>query len=199
MSLVILKVDREKKTHSIYCEGITISGEQIYLTRSNKITHIDNPNYSILLGTTGNMEFTRYFRLHFEEHFKKSNMLQNLSKCDLGSESLKDIVYNIWRSFCLERMLDLDTNNFNGFGCILSINGHLYVADHYRCDEKNTFGTYEVIDRNYCAKGQEEIAALCLLENDIEIQRIFDTICKFNNSINNNIRSIENISYSDKI
>ena len=91
MSLVILKVNREKKTHSIYCEGITISGEQIYLTRSNKITHIDNPNYSILLGTTGNTEFTRYFRLHFEEHFKKSDMLQNLSNCDLGTENLKDI------------------------------------------------------------------------------------------------------------
>lgn len=45
----------------------------------------------------------------------------------------------------------------------------------------------------------KEIAALCLLENGIEIQRIFDTICKFNNSVNNNVRSIENISYSDKM
>ena len=199
MSLVILKVDREKKTHSIYCEGISIREEQIYITQKNKITHIDNPNYSILLGTTGNYEFTRYFRLHFEEHFKKSDMLQNLSDCDLGSECLKDIIHSIWRSFCLDRMLSLDNDCFSNFGCILSINGHLYVADHYRCDEKNTFGTYEVTDRDYCVNGQEEIAALCLLENGIEIQRIFDTICKFNNSINNNVRSIENISYSDKM
>lgn len=199
MSLVILKVDREKKTHSIYCEGITIRGEQIYITHKNKITHIDNPNYSILLGATGNCEFTRYFRLHFEEHFKKSDMLQNLSNCDLGSECLKDIIHSIWRSFCLDRMLSLDNDCFSNFGCILSINGHLYVADHYRCDEKNTFGTYEVTDRDYCVNGQEEIAALCLLENGIEIQRIFDTICKFNNSINNNVRSFENISYSDKM
>lgn len=189
MSLVILKVDREKKTHSIYCEGISMREEQIYLTRSNKITHIDNPNYSILLGTTGSNEFTRYFRLHFEEHFKKSGMLQNVSNCDLGTENLKDIIHSLWRSFCLDRMLDLNTDCFNGFGCILSINGNLYVADHYRCDDKNTFGV----------NGQEEIAALCLLENGIEIQRIFDTICKFNNSINNNVCSIENISYSDKI
>lgn len=199
MSLVILKVDREKKTHSIYCEGISMREEQIYLTRSNKITHIDNPHYSILLGTTGNTEFTRYFRLHFEEHFKKSDMLQNLSNCDLGSENLKDIIHNIWCSFCADRTLSLDTNYFNGFGCILSINGNLYVADHYRCDDKNTFGAYKVTDRDYCVNGQEEIAALCLLENDIKIQRIFDTICKFNNSINNNVCSIENISYSDKI
>lgn len=199
MSLVILKVDREKKTHSIYCEGISMREEQIYLTRSNKIAHIDNPNYSILLGTTGNTEFTRYFRLHFEEHFKKSDMLQNLSNCDLGTENLKDIIHNIWSSFCADRTLSLDTIYFSGFGCILSINGNLYVADHYRCDDKNTFGVYEVTDRDYCVNGQEEIAALCLLENGIEIQRIFDTICKFNNSINNNVRSIENISYSDKI
>ena len=199
MSLVILKVDREKKTHSIYCEGISIREEQIYVTRKNKITHIDNPNYSILLGTVGSNEFTRYFRLHFEEHFKKSDMLQNLSNCDLGSESLKDIIYSIWRSFCLDRMLSVDNDSFGHFGCILSINGHLYVADHYRCDEKNTFGVYEVTDRDYCVNGQEEIAALCLLENGIEIQRIFDTICKFNNSVNNNVRSIENISYSDKM
>lgn len=199
MSLVILKVDREKKTHSIYCEGISMREEQIYLTRSNKIAHIDNPNYSILLGTTGNTEFTRYFRLHFEEHFKKSDMLQNLSNCDLGTENLKDIIHNIWSSFCADRTLSLDTIYFSGFGCILSINGNLYVADHYRCDDKNTFGVYEVTDRDYCVNGQEEIAALCLLENSIEIQRIFDTICKFNNSINNNVRSIENISYSDKI
>ena len=199
MSLVILKVDREKKTHSIYCEGISMSKEQIYRTQANKITHIDNPNYSILLGTTGNNEFTRYFRLHFEEHFKKSDMLQNISNCDLRSESLKDIVHSIWRSFCLDRMLDLNTDCFNSFGCILSINGNLYVADLYRCDDKNTFGVYEVTDRDYCVNGQEEIAALCLLENGIEIQRIFDTICKFNNSINNNVRSIENVSYSDKI
>lgn len=61
MSLVILKVDREKKTHSIYCEGISMGEERIYLTQANKITHIDNPNYSILLGTTGSAEFTRYF------------------------------------------------------------------------------------------------------------------------------------------
>ena len=73
MSLVILKVDREKKTHSIYCDGITIREDQIYITRNNKITHIDNPNYSILLGTTGDNEFARYFRIHFEEHFKKSD------------------------------------------------------------------------------------------------------------------------------
>ena len=199
MSLVILKVDREKKTHSIYCEGISIREEQIYITQKNKITHIDNPNYSILIGTVGSNEFTRYFRLHFEEHFKKSDMLQNLSNCDLGSESLKDIIHNVWRSFCLDRMLPLDSSSFADFGCILSINGHLYVADHYRCDEKNTFGVYEVTDRDYCVNGQEEIAALCLLENGIEIQRIFDTICKFNNSINNNVRSIENISYSDKM
>ena len=104
MSLVILKVDREKKTHSIYCEGISMREEQIYLTRSNKITHIDNPNYSILLGTTGSNEFTRYFRLHFEEHFKKSGMLQNVSNCDLGTENLKDIIHSLWRSFCLDRM-----------------------------------------------------------------------------------------------
>ena len=199
MSLVILKVDREKKTHSIYCEGISMREEQICLTRSNKIAHIDNPNYSILLGTTGNTEFTRYFRLHFEEHFKKSDMLQNLSNCDLGTENLKDIIHNIWSSFCADRTLSLDTIYFSGFGCILSINGNLYVADHYRCDDKNTFGVYEVTDRDYCVNGQEEIAALCLLENGIEIQRIFDTICKFNNSINNNVCSIENISYSDKI
>lgn len=199
MSLVILKVDKEKKTHSIYCEGISMREEQIYLTRSNKIAHIDNPNYSILLGTTGNTEFTRYFRLHFEEHFKKSDMLQNLSNCDLGTENLKDIIHNIWSSFCADRTLSLDTIYFSGFGCILSINGNLYVADHYRCDDKNTFGTYKVTDRDYCVNGQEEIAALCLLENGIEIQRIFDTICKFNNSINNNVCSIENISYSDKI
>ena len=199
MSLVILKVDREKKTHSIYCEGISMREEQICLTRSNKIAHIDNPNYSILLGTTGNTEFTRYFRLHFEEHFKKSDMLQNISNCDLRSESLKDIVHSIWRSFCLDRMLDLNTDCFNSFGCILSINGNLYVADLYRCDDKNTFGVYEVTDRDYCVNGQEEIAALCLLENGIEIQRIFDTICKFNNSINNNVHSIENVSYSDKM
>ena len=199
MSLVILKVDKEKKTHSIYCEGISMREEQIYLTRSNKIAHIDNPNYSLLLGTTGNTEFTRYFRLHFEEHFKKSDMLQNLSNCDLGTENLKDIIHNIWSSFCADRTLSLDTIYFSGFGCILSINGNLYVADHYRCDDKNTFGTYKVTDRDYCVNGQEEIAALCLLENGIEIQRIFDTICKFNNSINNNVCSIENISYSDKI
>ena len=199
MSLVILKVDREKKTHSIYCEGISMREEQICLTRSNKIAHIDNPNYSILLGTTGNTEFTRYFRLHFEEHFKKSDMLQNLSNCDLGTENLKDIIHNIWSSFCADRTLSLDTIYFSGFGCILSINGNLYVADHYRCDDKNTFGVYKVTDRDYCVNGQEEIAALCLLENGIEIQRIFDTICKFNNSINNNVCSIENISYADKI
>lgn len=199
MSLVILKVDREKKTHSIYCEGITMSQEQIYRTQTNKITHIDNPNYSILLGTTGSAEFTRYVRLHFEEHFKKSDMLQNVSNCDLRSESLKDIIYSLWRSFCLDRMLDLNTDCFSSFGCILSINGNLYVVDHYRCDDKNTFAVYEVTDRDYCVNGQEDIAALCLLENGIEIQRIFDTICKFNNSINNNVRSIENISYSDKM
>lgn len=199
MSLVILKVDREKKTHSIYCEGIGMREEHIYLTQSNKITHIDNPHYSILLGTTGNMEFTRYFRLHFEEHFKKSDMLQNLSNCDLGSDNLKDIIHNIWCSFCADRTLSLNTNCFSSFGCILSINGNLYVADHYRCDDQNTFSAYKVTDRDYCVNGQEEIAALCLLENDIKIQDIFDTICKFNNSINNNVSSIENISYSDKI
>lgn len=126
-------------------------------------------------------------------------MLQNLHNSDLGGESLKDIVHSIWRSFCLDRRLTLDNQTFNSFGCILSINGYLYTAQHYRCNDINTFYVYEITDRDYCVNGQEEVAALCLLANGIETQRIFDTICKFNNSINNNVRSIENVSYSDKM
>ena len=198
MSLIILKVNREKKTHSAYCEGFTGS-ERVYRTKANKIIHIDAPKYSILLGTTGVAKFVRYFRHHFEEHFKKTDILLNLDNRDLSCERIEDLVFSIWRSFCLDNRFVLDNKDFSDFGCALSINGYLFVVNNHCCDDKNTFQAYDVTDRDYCANGQEEVAALCLLENGIEVQRIFDTIYKFNCHINNNVSSIENICYADKI
>lgn len=198
MSLIILTLDREKKTHSIYCDGLTVSGGQICKTNSNKIAYFNTSQYSILLGTTGSLIFTRYFRVNFEEQFRQSDVLQNLSNTELSCEKIKVLISSIWKKFCEVNRISLDNSDFSDFGCVMSINGHLYNIDYYRCGEINTFDVYEVNDRDYHASGQDDIAAMCLLENNIEPQKIFDTISKFNCHINNIVHSIENISYLNK-
>jgi hypothetical protein len=194
MSLVILKVDRDKNIHSVYCDGITFSSERVVKTDSNKIAQVELPGCSILMGTTGYAEFTRYFRLYFEKHFVEANIIQYIG-CDIFLERLNDIVYDIWKSFCERHRISVSNTDFNDFGCVISFNGHIYCINSIRCEDVNTFHTYDITDRNYCVCGQEEVAALCLLENEVGIQRIFDTISKFNTNINNNVGSIENVSW----
>ena len=178
MSLVFIKVDRDKKTHSIYSEGIRLADNRIKSSNGLKILEIDLPNCNVLFGCTGATKFCNWVKLRIANEIQARNIVNYISNRTEVVERISDMMRSIWEAFCEKHGLQNDDEVYSTFGCIMSINGTLFKSDVY--GKENIFDTYIIDDRNYGATGQEEVAALCLLENDIEPQKIFDTISKFN-------------------
>ena len=195
MSLVILKVDRENHTHSIYSDGISlIGGSEISDSESTKIRRIDIGENSILIGCTGVNILCRYVRLMIGLEIQKRDIIAFLSDDDEASERLSNLFQSLWLEFCKKHDIAKDDKDYSSFGCLLSINGHIFRT---YCYQGNVFGTQKIIGQNYCAVGQYVIATHCLLENNIGIQKIYDTISKYNSYVNNNVKSIESVKYAE--
>ena len=191
MSLVIIKVDREKKTHSIYCDGRC--GNMV-MQKANKISEYKTQGHSILVGTAGYRNFNTYFRLHFVEIVVRERLLDYLDDNEVATAKLIDIGMIIWRDFCAKIGLPKKKNSYDAFGAILSIDGKLYELDGFIVDERFVFESHE-IDRDFAVSGSEDTAALCLLEAGVDIKTIFKVISKYNYYVNNNITSIEDVMF----
>lgn len=190
MSLVIIKVDRTAKTHSIYSDGMMLKGNNVYSSTAKKITHIENDKFSILLGCVGNGIFSDYVRIHFQEILKSSNILEYLADETMAENEISSIFKKLWLNYCKEN--EMKENSWNDFGAAISINGYLFVTDRY---QDLIFHSIMVKDDAFCTMGENEIAAKYMLYNNLPIQQIFDTISRYNSCVNNNVRSIENVSY----
>lgn len=193
MSLIFIKVDRDKKIHSIYSDGIRLAASRITSSNGLKILEIDLPNCNVLFGCAGVSKFCNWIKLRIANEIQTHNIVNYMSNRTEVVERISDMMRSIWETFCEKHGLRNDDEQYSTFGCIMSINGILFKSDSY--GKENIFDTYIIDDRNYGATGQEEVAALCLLENGIEPQKVFDTISKFNCYINNNMRVIENVKY----
>lgn len=191
MSLVVIKVDRTAKTHSIYSDGIKLSDSNIINANSNKICHIGTDKYDILIGCTGSSNLLRYIRVHLKEKLSNNIFSDFQTEIDLVEEEICNIFKTLWIDFCEENKLLNDNQDYN-LSCIISINGYMFLIQHYN---GTTFDSILLSDDDFCTTGQDEIAAKCMLYNNVPIQQIFDTISRYNCHVNNNVHSIENVSY----
>ena len=74
MSVVWIKVNREKKTHSAYSDGLQVSpDDEIVSDDTKKITNYEFLNTSILLGAVGSSHGTAYSKKYFPSRWKTSN------------------------------------------------------------------------------------------------------------------------------
>lgn len=191
MSLVIIKVDREKRTHSVYCDGR--SGNMV-MEKANKISKYNIQDHSILAGTTGYHDFNVYFRMHFEEIVIQERLFDHLDDNELTATKLADIGAVIWRNFCKKMHLPVKKNSYDVFGAVISIDGNLFALDGNVVDDIFIFTAHET-ERDFVVSGADDNAALCLLDVGINIQTIFETISKYNYYVNDNITSIEDVMF----
>lgn len=182
MSLVILKVDRDNKTCSIYSEGITCSGHEIVNTDSVKIKHIkiskDYGNYDILIGCVGGAMLNVYVRSHFQTLIE--TIISNHNTSVYSDELIMEIMIK-FRSMIDEYIAFNGTKDEISFGCVFSINGSLFKVEQY---DKSELSCVMITDKNYVCVGQEHVAAQCLIHNNIDINKVFKTISRFNNAVN---------------
>lgn len=192
MSLVIIKVDREHNTHSIYSEGIQLYGDsEIMTNNTNKITHIKIGKLDILLGCTGSSSLGRFIRLRIADKIASSELANVLYDIDASEDKLVAIFNGLWEDFCDENELDTSNDSWSECESIMSINGRLFHIELY---SEHRFDV-STLDEDFTAVGQGDLAAKCMLSLGIDVQTILDTISKYNCQINNNLKAIENIPY----
>ena len=187
MSLIWIKVDREKKTHSIYCDGIQLAGSTIDTSDAQKILAFKNFYYSVLLGVTGEVHGANYIKKQLEIK------LNNAEYIKLDDQHINRNVTEL-----IEKIAEDYKQKYNEYpdnSLILSINGNLFKINlidteinRWNCVKTNN-------DFIACGAPYDIATALFYYDKDIKPQTLLDTVCKVTNTINNNLISIENVEY----
>ena len=186
MSVVWIKVNREKKTHSAYSDGIQVSpNDEIVSDDTKKITNYEFLNTSILLGAVGSSHGTAYIKKYFPIRWKTSNIQywNEDTTTDLA-EFFEDMA-NEYQNKYSEPLKNT---------VILSINGNLFWINSVR-DGK--IWQVSRINKNFICAGAPENEAKTLLyyNENIDPQDLLNTLAKVQTTTNTNLYKIENISY----
>ena len=64
MSLIIVKTNKNKNTHSIFCDGLSCSGNEIITKNARKIANTNKDGYNILIGCVGTSSLGRHIRIN---------------------------------------------------------------------------------------------------------------------------------------
>lgn len=198
MSLAIVKVDREKKTHSIYAEGISLSGGEIVSQTSQKVYSKSlGSNVSILSSHIGTKDLDRFFEIYLYDKLTKKFLSNANSNYFLASEELTDIYNQLFKTYCGKRNLDLNNlgENWTSYSGILSINGDIYHVHAYHENSVVSFNAQHIDDDFFCI-GQETQAVKALhLYGCNDTHKMIEIVSKINNKVGTNIFCYENISY----
>lgn len=188
MSLVIVKVNQESKTHSIYSEGISTcaNGTTIKSQDTKKIYSLPLYGHTMLFGTVGDAMFSRYASIHLNHIMAKKKSLGKyflLNKeeiyfddkghawFELLEEAMIDVYKNLIELFKKERD---ENDKIPEFSHVISLNGHILLIEDY--NQKIINCTY--IHEDFCCTGQGEKEANALMMANIDIHRIFDIVRK---------------------
>lgn len=194
MSLVIIKVNRNEHTHSIYSDGQQNVGNSILNTTGLKIAKHNFNGVSLLIGTAGTSCLGRYFRLHIVDAIGKTDILGHLDDIDLVSEELSDLFTNLRNEYMAKLGTDNKDNGFDA-SVVLSINGHLFSIDTAGEDVVN-YHCFAQEDYDFVVCGGDRTAALCLLDSEIDPVQVITTLSKFNSTINENVRCFKDVPYA---
>ncbi len=178
MSLVIAKIDKDKKEQTIYSDGILANTDGDIISQfSKKIWSYNYPDYSILIGTCGDLMFNRFVGLHLPGYIKKYN-LNTSTDYYSNEETMIDIYYSIINEYKTHRDNSCNIPNFTH---VIIINGVLFRVTEY--DKKMV--DCRCVKGDYVCIGMGCNEANALMMNDIEIPKIFDTINKINCFVGN--------------
>ena len=189
MSIVIIKVDKKAKTHSIFSDGILVRGEsKIWDDHKNKIRHVEIDGHSILIGTCGYGVFSRYLRLNLPDKIKDIDS-SGLSDKDSIENILIEIYSSMWKEFCDKHQLKYTSEDSDA---IISIDG---VIIELSTDANRVANASILDDAEYHTIGQDAQAANIMLDLGIEAGTIIRAISKRNCYVNENVMSITNVKY----
>jgi hypothetical protein len=190
MSLVWIKVNRERKIHSIYSEysdGLQLIGDEKISNDGCKIDNFSINGVSVLMGVVGNGHWSNYI-------FKNLPIKLGIIK-KLYDDKTNKIVC---RDFS-EMFENLETEYKNTYGehmnnrVCLSINGNLFFAFN------NSNKIWDVCSSNedFLCIGAPRAEAKTLLYYDINIdpQIMLNCLNRVTTTINTNLFKIENIYY----
>lgn len=194
MSLIWIKVDKEKKTHSIYCDGMVIgSKEEIVTNDQQKIIEYNGGFYSVLLGCSGKPHSARFIMEYFGRMFAQRDIHYNLDGKKNVEWELIGLFEDINKNYASKYDTDLDGD------VVLSINGHLFKMYDRCCGRWECVSTK---DNFICCDSSFNyqsitMAASALLHynNDIEPQDLLNTVSKVTNAVNTELIKIENVEY----
>ncbi len=194
MSLIIVKVDREKHTQSVYSDGITLFGDEILTNNSKKVGHFTYNGICVSYGNTGSSYFNQYVTQHFADVFASHIKDKKHEITDKFYIQELPLMFNEMRTnFIAEYNIpDGDLEITGEKGSLVVIDGEIYSVNQYKGEN---FRTKHYNGHNSFACGVGDESAKCLLDTQLSIQEIYDIISRHYSTVNNNVFCEENSIY----
>lgn len=185
MSLVIVKVNKEAKTHSIYSEGICCCGDDIVSNTQEKFNVLKSDGYNILVGTTGVSSFGCYIRRHFLDNFSVKEYVETEEWSGIV-EYLTNVYINLYGSFCKKFSIsDSKSAKDHPTDIILSVNGKIIVVNQR---DSGIIDVEDHSDEEYYAIGCGDTNALCLLDAGVDVKDVFRIVSRRCKSVNDKVQ-----------
>lgn len=192
MTLIIGKVDRKKRLQSVYSDGMVCSGDEIWHGGMVKCFQFANCECCVSGGFCGFAYLGQWFSQNVEAEFRKCFKGKDvgIKKFEVG---MADMFNSMADKFYEKYGVKKNDAEKNGRMVVLVIiNGEIYEVERF---ENERFHCYHMSGCDFDAVGQASVSAKCMLENGIKVQRIYDTVSKYNSKVNNVVAKIENVKY----
>lgn len=175
MSLVIITVDRTKRTQAIFSDGIEVSNDymDILSQTKNKIRKLECPGHSVLLGFCGDCSIGRYISNHITEHLDEFRIFEKMnSHVDEVEELFIRMFQKLYDTYKEDMRNESDDLSFQ---CVMSIDGQLFRIEK---SEEPEIDSKFINDSDFACIGIGSDIASALIENNVAMNNIFNTIHK---------------------
>lgn len=184
MSLVIITVDRENRTHTIFSDGIEVSNDymDVISQHKNKIRKLEYNGHSILFGFCGDCNIGRYMSNHIAEYLDEFRIFEKMSdhvdKVEELFIRMFQKVYDTYKEDMRHEEGDVT------FQCVLSIDGELFRIEK---SEEPEIESKFINDSDFACIGIGSDIASALIENNVAMNNIFNTIHKHKTCVGSEI------------
>jgi len=175
MSLVIITVDRENRTHTIFSDGIEVSNDymDVISQQKNKTRKLECCGHSVLFGFCGDSNIGRYMSNHIGEYLEEFRIFEKMnSHVDEVEELFIRMFQKVYDTYKEDMRHEEDDITFQ---CVLSIDGQLFRIE--KSDEPE-IDSKVINDSDFTCIGIGSDIASALIENNVAMNNIFNTIHK---------------------
>jgi len=186
MSLVIITVEREKRTHTIHSDGIEVRNDYMDIASQscNKIRKLEYKGHSILVGTCGHCTIGRYIRNHITEYLEEFRVFEKMHE---HIDDVEEFFIRMFRKMYDAYKEDMHTEHYVEFTCALSIDGHLFSVQNYDDGEVDC---RVLTDSDILCIGLGGDIATALIENDVPIKKVFATVHRHKTCVGENMYTL---------